>query len=55
MNLGPEGELLWNCAICFDGGVWQRMDPTFASSGNGSQAVMKYIGDESNYSVKYIY
>lgn len=42
-------------AIYFDGNVWQRMDPTFASSGKSSQAIMNYIGDGSNYSVKYIY
>lgn len=41
--------------IFFDGSVWQRMDPTFASSGKGSEAIMKYIGDGTNYSVKYLY
>ena len=42
-------------AIFFDGTAWQRMDPTFASSGKGSEAIMKYIGDGSNYTVKYLY
>lgn len=42
-------------AIYFDGTAWQRMDPTFASSGKGSEAIMKYIGDGSNYSVRYLY
>lgn len=42
-------------AIYFDGTVWQRMDPTFASSGNSSEAIMEYIGDGSNYVVKYFY
>ncbi len=42
-------------AIYFDGAVWQRMDPTFASSGKGSQAIMQYIGDGSNYSERYLY
>lgn len=42
-------------AIYFDGSAWQRMDPTFASSGNSSEAIMEYIGDGSNYSVKYFY
>lgn len=41
--------------IFFDGKVWQRMDPTFASTGNSSDSVMKYIGDGSNYTTKYLY
>ena len=41
--------------IFFDGTSWQRMDPTFASSGKSSEAIMKYIGNGSNYSVKFIY
>ncbi len=42
-------------AVYFDGTAWQRMDPTFASSGNSSDAIMQFIGDGTNYSVKYIY
>lgn len=42
-------------AIFFNGSAWQRMDPTFASTSNGSDSIMKYIGDGTNYSVKYIY
>lgn len=42
-------------AIYFNGETWQRMDPTFASSGKSSAAIMKYIGDGANYSAKYIY
>jgi hypothetical protein len=42
-------------AIYFDGTSWQRMDPTFASSGKKSASVMKYIGDGSNYTAKYFY
>lgn len=42
-------------AIYFDGSSWQRMDPTFASSGKQSASIMKYIGDGSNYTVKYLY
>lgn len=42
-------------AIYFDGSTWQRMDPTFASSGKSSAAIMKYIGDGSNYTTKYLY
>ena len=41
--------------IYFDGTVWQRMDPTVASSGNSSQAIMDYIGNGKNYTVRYLY
>jgi len=44
-----------NSAIFFDGTAWHRMDPTFASSGRESDSIMKYIGDGSNYTVKYLY
>lgn len=42
-------------AIYFDGKTWQRMDPTFASSGKGSASIMEYIGDGKNYTAKYLY
>ncbi|MCI8538836.1 MAG: transglutaminase domain-containing protein [Oscillospiraceae bacterium] len=42
-------------AIYFDGNAWQRMDPTFASSSNGSEAILQYIGDGKNYNMKYAY
>lgn len=41
--------------VYFNGTSWQRMDPTFASSGKGSQAIMAYIGNGKNYSAKYFY
>ncbi len=41
--------------IYFDGTTWQRMDPTFASGSNSSQAILQYIGDGSNYTAKYFY
>ena len=41
--------------IYFDGSAWHRMDPTFASSSNQSKEIMEYIGDGSNYTVKYLY
>jgi transglutaminase-like putative cysteine protease len=41
--------------IFFDGTSWQRMDPTFASSGNSSASIMAYIGDGKNYTAKYFY
>jgi transglutaminase-like putative cysteine protease len=42
-------------AIKFDGSKWTRMDPTFASSANSSDDVMKFIGDGTNYTAKYYY
>lgn len=42
-------------AIYFDGNVWKRMDPTFASSGERSDSIMAYIGDGANYKGKYFY
>lgn len=42
-------------AIHFDGNSWQRMDPTFASTGKQSGSIMAYIGDGSNYAPKYFY
>lgn len=44
-----------DAVIYFDGSAWQRMDPTFASSGKQSASIMKYIGDGKNYTVKYLY
>lgn len=41
-------------AIFFDGHVWKRMDPTFASSGNRSDEIMDYI-EHGEYTAKYIY
>lgn len=41
--------------IFFDGKIWQRMDPTFASAGEQSKAIMEYIGDGSHYTTKYLY
>jgi len=40
--------------IEFDGQSWSLMDPTLASN-NSSSSVEKYIGDGSNYIVKYSY
>mgnify|MGYP002621628606 CR=1 FL=1 len=41
--------------IFFDGSSWQRMDPTFYSTGGKSRDISKFIGDGSNYSAKYFY
>lgn len=40
--------------IQFDGKNWSLMDPTFAASGN-NKALKEFIGDGSNYVVKYSY
>lgn len=42
-------------AVFFDGVSWQRMDPTFASTGKESSTVLQYIGDGKNYTSKYLY
>lgn len=41
--------------IYFDGETWKLMDPTFASSAKQSKQIMEYIGNGSNYTVKYLY
>ena len=41
--------------IYFDGNTWKLMDPTFASNGHQSEAIMKYIGDGSNYRTRFTY
>lgn len=49
-------DLGWVDGVIFFNGVsWQRMDPTYASTGKGNASVMQYIGDGSNYSAKYQY
>lgn len=40
--------------IEFDGTSWSLMDPTLAAN-NSASSVKKYIGDGSNYTVKYSY
>lgn len=41
-------------AIFFDGHEWKRMDPTFASSGEGDPEIMDFIVN-GEYRVKYLY
>ena len=41
--------------IYFDGITWKRMDPTFASSAKRSAEIMAYIGNDVNYTAKYLY
>ncbi len=43
-----------NGIVEFDGNSWSLMDPTFAAS-SSEEELREFIGDGSNYSVKYIY
>lgn len=55
INVWTEETGWINSMIYFDGKTWHRMDPTFDSTSNGSKAVQEFIGDGSNYTVKYSY
>ena len=41
--------------IYFNGEDWSMMDPTFVSNGKNNPAVLKYVGDGTNYTEKYAY
>ncbi len=43
-----------NNLIEFDGQEWQLLDPTFGST-SSEKELAQYIGNSSNYSIKYIY
>lgn len=43
-----------NGIVQFDGESWELMDPTFAAN-NSEKELKKFIGDGSNYIVKYMY
>ena len=55
LNVWSETDGWIDGKIYFNGREWKLMDPTFASSGGRSDAVMEYIGDGSNYTAKYLY
>lgn len=55
INVWSDEEGWIEKAVYFDGHSWQRMDPTFASTGKNRIGVDKYIGDGSNYTEKYFY
>ena len=40
--------------IFFDGHIWKRMDPTFASSADNSSEILDFI-EHGTYTVKYLY
>lgn len=55
INVYVKGQGWIDAMIYFDGIKWQIMDPTFASSAGNSKAIIKYINDPKNYTVKYTY
>ena len=55
INVYLDGQGWVDNVIYFDGHDWKLMDPTFASNGNQSEEIMKYIGNGSNYQGKYSY
>ena len=55
LNVWGEKEGWIEGKIYFDGKEWKLMDPTFASTGSQSEEIMKYIGDGTNYTAKYLY
>ncbi|MCL2226519.1 MAG: transglutaminase-like domain-containing protein [Oscillospiraceae bacterium] len=44
-----------NNIIHFDGNDWNLMDPTFAATGSQSTEVMRFIGDGTNYSPRFLH
>lgn len=54
ISVWVEGEGWVDDVIRFNGEQWERMDPTFASS-NSSKEVVRYVGNENNYTAKYFY
>ena len=40
--------------IFFDGHIWKRMDPTFASSGKDDESILDFI-ENGTYTAKYLY
>lgn len=55
INVYIEGVGWVDHLIYFDGKNWSLMDPTFVSSGKNNPAVLKYVGDGTNYTQKYAY
>ena len=44
-----------NNIIHFNGRAWNLMDPTFAATGNQSAEVLRFIGDGTNYSPRFLH
>ena len=49
-----EGKGWIDNIIEFRGDGWTRMDPTFAAGNGNSEQILRYIGDDSNYTPQYI-
>ena len=55
INVYIEGVGWVDHLIYFNGEDWSMMDPTFVSNGKNNPAVLKYVGDGTNYTEKYAY
>ena len=55
INVYIEGVGWVDHLIYFNGEDWSMMDPTFVSNGKNNPAVLKYVGDGTNYTAKYAY
>lgn len=55
INVYIEGVGWVDKVIYFDGTTWTLMDPTFVSNGKHSDAILKYVTTDTNYSEKYAY
>lgn len=55
VNVYIQGQGWIDKAIYFDGQNWKLMDPTFASTGHSSPAIVSYINDAGNYTQRYAY
>ena len=55
INVWSEESGWMNSVIHFDGKTWKLMDPTFASTGKQSNAIMEYIGNPANYKERFAY
>ena len=55
INVYSEDGGWMGSVVYFDGNDWKLTDPTFYSTGGGSDSVKQYIGDGSNYTAKYLY
>ena len=55
INVYIEGVGWVDHLIYFNGEDWSLIDPTFVSNGKDNPAVLKYVGDGTNYTEKYAY
>ena len=55
INVYIEGVGWVDHLIYFNGEDWSLIDPTFVSNGKNNPAVLKYVGDGTNYTEKYAY